>query len=131
MPLAASQAKNSEAAPIAAIDQQLFLLETLKSSLDGAIRALSSADPSPLLETSRQISSTCQDLLALSLQLSRLPGLPDAQQRRHKLLAELGQQRAVCRAMLRRWRRSISLRRQLLSLRSEPEPYADSVHGWS
>jgi len=114
----------------ASIDQQVFLLETLKTLLDGAIRCLSGGDALPLLEMSRQINSIAQELLALSLQLSCLPGSPEAQQRRRQLLAKLGEQRAFCRAMLRRWRRSLVLRQQLLGLRSEPALYTDSLSQW-
>jgi hypothetical protein len=39
----------------------------------------------------------------------------------------MSQQRAFCRAMLRRWRRSIALRQQLLALRSEPVPHTESL----
>ena len=61
-------------------------------------------------------------LMATSLHLGRLPLTPEAQQQRQKLLAELRQQRSFCRAMLRRWRRSILLRQQLLDLATEPRP---------
>jgi len=111
----------------ASIDQQLLLLETLQTLLDGAIRCLTGGDAPPLLEMSRQIQSTAQELLALSLQLSRFPESPEAQQRRRKLVMKLGEQRAFCRAMLRRWRRSLALRQQLLGLRGAPALYTDSL----
>jgi hypothetical protein len=107
-------------------DQELFLLETLKSLLDGAIDSLSGGDAESLLEMSRQITSTAQQLLALCLQGGHLSLTAEAQQRRRKLLAELTQQRAFCRAMLRRWRRSLALRQQLLALHSEPVAYTAS-----
>jgi hypothetical protein len=52
---------------------------------------------------------------------------PEAQQQRQRLLAELRQQRAFCSAMLRRWRRSIRLRQQLLDLANEPVIYTESI----
>lgn len=107
-------------------DQELFLLETLKSLLDGAIHSLSGGDAESLLEMSRQITSTAQQLLALCLQGGHLSLAAEAQQRRRKLLAELTQQRAFCRAMLRRWRRSVALRQQLLAMQSEPVAYTAS-----
>jgi hypothetical protein len=114
------------------MDQELVLLETLKSLLEEAMRSLSGGEALPLLEVSRQIGVTAQELMAFSLQLGCLPWTPEAQQQRRKLLAELGQQRAFCRAMLRRWRRSIVLRQQLLGLQSEPAPYTESLPaGWS
>jgi len=112
---------------VSAVDQQILLMETLKSLLDGAIRSLSGGEAQPLLEISRQISSTAQDLTGFSLQLGRLPLTGEAQQRRRRLLTELGEQRAFCRAMLRRWRRSIALRQQLIALRDEPAPYTSRL----
>jgi hypothetical protein len=110
-----------------AVERELFLLETLKSLLDTAMRSLSGGEALPLLEVSRQINQTSQELTAFCLQLGRLPWTPEAQQHRRKLLAEMSQQRAFCRAMLRRWRRSIAVRQQLLALRSEPVPYTESL----
>jgi len=128
LPVIATTSGNSENAPAAPIDHQLFLLETLKLLLDGAVRCLSGGDALPLLEMSRQISSTAQELVALCLQLAHFPVAAEAHQRRRKLLVEVGQQRAFCRAMLRRWRRSIALRQQLLALGGEPVPYTDSLY---
>lgn len=106
--------------------QELFLLETLKSLLDGAIRCLSGGEPAPLLEMGRQIGSTAQQLLALVSQLSPHPANPWAQQKRRKLLSQLGQQLSFCRALLRRWRRSITLRQQLLDVENETVPYTEA-----
>jgi hypothetical protein len=109
----------------------VVLLETLKSLLETAIRSLSGGEAGALIEVSRQIRSTADEVMALSLQLGHLPWTPEAQQERRKLLEELGQQRAFCRAMLRRWRRSLVLRRQLLGLQAEPVPYTESMDaGW-
>lgn len=117
--------------PSPKIDQELVLLETLKSLLDSASRSLSGGEALPLLEVSRQISTTAEELMALSFQLGHLPWTPEAQQRRRRVLAELGQQRAFCRAMLRRWHRSMMLRQQLLGLQSDPVPYTESLtSGW-
>ncbi len=118
-----SQSQSSVAA-----DREFILLETLKSLLDVAMRSLGGGEALPLLEVSRQINLTAQELTAFSLQIGRMPLTPEAQQRRRKLLAELSQQRAFCRAMLRRWRRSIAMRQQLLALRSEPVPYTECLN---
>ncbi len=118
-------------ASTSAVDQELVLLETLKALLETAIRSLSGGEAGALMEVSRQIRSTADEVMALSLHLGRLPGTPEAQQQRRKLLEELGRQRAFCRAMLRRWRRSLVLRRQLLCLQAEPVPYTESIDaGW-
>ncbi len=110
------------------MDRQLVLLETLKSLLDEAMRSLSGGEALPLLEVSRQIKPDGAGTdHALSCTWAVFPGRAEAQQRRRKLLAELSQQRAFCRAMLRRWRRSIVLRQQLLGLQDEPVPYTESL----
>ena len=113
----------ASAAPPLEIDQEIMLLETLKQLLTTAMRDLSGGEAGSLLETSRQISSTANDLMVLATRCGHLPLNLEEQQQRRKLLAELGQQRAFCRAMLRRWRRSLLLRRQLLALQGEPETY--------
>jgi len=123
---------NPAPAPLSPMEQELVLLETMKALLEVAMRALSGGEALPLLEVSRQIGLTAQELTAFSLQMGRLPWTPEAQQQRRKLLLELSQQRAFCRAMLRRWRRSIALRQQLLGLQTEPVPYTESLPaGWS
>ncbi len=99
--------------------------------LESAIRLLSGGEAGPLIEVSGQIRSTAEEVMALSLQLGHLPSNPETQQQRQKLLTELGQQRAFCRAMLRRWRRSIVLRQQLLGRQTESLPYTESLEtGW-
>jgi hypothetical protein len=109
------------------IDQELVLLETLKELLTAAMRSLSGGEAGNLMETSRQIRSTASDLMSLASDLAHLPSTAEEEQQRRKLLAELSQQRAFCRAMLRRWRRSLLLRRQLLALHGEPEGYSESM----
>ena len=121
-----AESKASQLAGMDLADQELFLLETLKALLDGAIRCLSGGEPAPLLEMSRQIGSAAQEWLALASQLARNPANPEVQQRRRKLLSELGQQRSFCRAMLRRWRRSITLRQQLLGMANDAMPYPEA-----
>jgi len=106
--------------------QELVLLETLKALLAGAIWSLSNGDAAKLIEVSRQINGAADDVMAAALNPSRVLLTPEAQQHRQKLLAELRQQRSFCRAMLRRWWRSILLRRQLLELATEPATYTDS-----
>jgi len=107
--------------------QELVLLETLRALLTAAIRSLSRGEPADVVDVSRDISAIAGNVMAASVNLSRLPLTPEAQQQRQKLLAELRQQRSFCRAMLRRWRRSILLRQQLLDLATEPTTYTDSL----
>jgi len=114
--------------PLSAAEQELALLQAVKSLLEGIVRSLRSGEAGPLVEASREINSTAQDLLALWLQLGCIPWTPEAQQERRRLLREIGRQRTFCRAMLRRWRRSIALRRQLLEI-AEPELYTEALAG--
>jgi hypothetical protein len=109
------------------IDQELVLLETLKELLTNAMSFLSGGEAGRLVETSRQISLTATDLMARAGQVAHLPSTPEERQQRRKLLAELGQQRSFCRAMLRRWRRTLLLRKRLVALQSEPESYAEAM----
>lgn len=80
--------KPSQPPPLSQMDRQLVLLETLKSLLDEAMRSLSGGEALPLLEVSRQINLTAQELTTLCLHLGCLPWTAEAQQRRRKLLAE-------------------------------------------
>lgn len=106
---------------------ELVSLQTLRTLLSAAIGALSRGDPAHLAEVSHAINGIATDALVTSLHRSCLPLTPEAQERRQKLLAELSQQRSFCRAMLRRWRRSILLRQQLLDLATAPTIYSDSL----
>ena len=133
MPPVAAAANPAPVAPcLSPMDQELVLLETMKTLLDSATRSLAHGEALPLLETSRQIAQTAQEITAFCLQMGPQPWSEEAQRHRRKLLADLGQQRAFCRAMLRRWRRSLALRQQLLRLQTEPVPYTDSLNAtWS
>ena len=107
--------------------QEVVLLETLKELLTATIRSLSRGDSAELAELGRSISATADEVTATELNLCRMPLTPLAQQQRQKLLAELRQQRSFCRAMLRRWRRSIVLRQQLLDLATGTATYSEAL----
>jgi len=126
-PASAELTTISVSAPHSIGTQEIILLETLKSLLDVAMRSLSAGQALPLLDVSRQISVTAKNLTEVSLEMGRFGSTSEAQAKRRKLLDELGQQRAFCRAMLRRWRRSIALRQQLLGMACEPVPYTDAL----
>lgn len=117
----------SPSRPVPLEIQQLVVLETLKALLSAAIRSLSRGEPADLSEVSRDIQATADGVMAASLNQDRLVLTPEEQQQRRKLLAELRQQRSFCRAMLRRWRRSILLRQQLLDLATGPMTYTESL----
>ena len=110
-------------------EQEILLLETLKSLLESAMFSLSGGEAAALHQVSRQIISTANQVTALSVPMGRFPLTPEALRQRRKVLAELGQQRAFCRTLLRRWRRSLALRRHFLGLRveTEPLPYTESL----
>lgn len=107
--------------------QEIVLLETLKELLTAAIRSLSSGGTAELAEVSRTIKATADEVLVAELNLGRLPLTSTEQQQRQKLLAELCQQRSFCRKMLRRWRRSISLRQQLADLATGTATYDQAL----
>ncbi len=107
--------------------KELALLETLKALLNTAVRSLSRGEPPRLVEISRSVQATAEQLIAASTHMGRLPLTPDAQQQRKRQLVELHQQRCFCHAMLRRWRRSILLRQQLLDLATEPATYTEPL----
>lgn len=119
----------SASVPVPPEVRALALLETLRALLAIAIRAFSRGEPVNLADVSRDINATAADILTLSLNLGRVQLPPEVQRRRQKLLAEMRQQHAFCCAMLRRWRRSILLRRQLFDLASGPAIYTEA--GWS
>lgn len=72
-----------------------------------------------------QIAATAQELSALALPLASLPGSPDAHRKRRKLLLDIRQQCAFSRAILRRWRRSMMARQQLLEMRMPATTYSE------
>lgn len=117
----------SPSGPVATELHELALLDTLNGLLAVAIQLLSRGEPENVVELSRQINATADEIMATSLNLSRLPVIPEAQLQRQRLLAELRQQSAFCRAMLRRWRRSIRLRQQLLGLATGLVIYTESA----
>ena len=117
----------SPSSPVPPEVPELVVLETLKALFTLAIRSLSRGEPADLAEVSRHINATADEVMSTSLNLGRLPLTPEAQQQRQKLLTELRQQLSFCRAMLRRWRRSILLRQQLLDLAIEPVTYTEPL----
>jgi len=117
----------SPSCPVPPEVQELVSLETLKELLTVATCLLNAGEAADLAEVSRHINATADEVMSTSLNLGRLPLTPEAQQQRQELLAELRQQRSFCRAMLRRWRRSILLRQQLLDLAAEPVTYTECL----
>lgn len=112
--------------------EEVVLLETLKELLATTIRSLSNGETGDLVEVSRSIKTTAEEVAASKFNLCRLPQTPVAQKQRQRLLDELRQQSSFCRAMLRRWRRSILLRQQLLDLTSGGSSYCEALDlSWS
>jgi hypothetical protein len=109
------------------IEREMVLWAAMKALLDTALRSLGAGEAQPLLEASRQMGATADEMAALTVQLGRLPRSAEAQDERRRMLTEIGQQRSLGRALLRRWRRSLVLRQQLLGMQAEPELYTDSL----
>jgi len=122
-----STSVGAAAVPVPNAAQEVVLLETLKTLLTEAIRAFTRWDPANLAEVSGAINATASDVMAASLNLACASLTPEAQLQRRTLLAELRQQHVFFQAMLRRWRRSILLRQQLLDLAQEPATYTESL----
>ena len=104
-------------------------LDHLREVLQAALESLNRGDPEVLITSSWQIALQLQQSAAPSFEWARMPISSEAQRRRRELLGELREQSAFCRAMLRRWRRSILLRKQLLALEGEPAFYTEAVGG--
>ncbi|HLY64784.1 MAG TPA: hypothetical protein VKU60_04540 [Chloroflexota bacterium] len=107
--------------------QELAALRLLANLLDNAVMALSNADVSGVLETSRNINFHVGELLAMYLQLGYCPATEQTQQQRRRVLVSLGRQLLFCRALLRRWRRSLTLRRQLQEFPDGQGPYTETL----
>ncbi len=107
--------------------QEVVLLETLKELLTAAIRSLSEGGTTELSQVSDRIKATAEQARAAELNLGHLPLTPAARQQRQKLVADLCRQRSFCRAMLRRWRRSMVLRQQLLDLATGTVTYDEAL----
>lgn len=113
---------DSVASPAA---REFALLEALNGLLNLTIDSLSQGAAGDLLQVSRRIEGNAAELSAALMQLSGAKLTLQAQQERRRLVAGLREQRCLCRALLRRWRRSITLRQQLLGVAGD-SPYTES-----
>lgn len=114
---------DSVASPAA---REFALLEALNGLLNLTIDSLSQGAAGDLLQVSRRIEGNAAELSAALMQLSGAKLTLQAQQERRRLVAGLREQRCLCRALLRRWRRSITLRQQLLGVGGD-SPYTESL----
>lgn len=115
----------STTATSSAAEQEWILLESLDALLADAVQALGSGEAQSVEQLGQQIQLTAQDLAALSLQIARAPQNGEAQLKRRQLLLNVRRQNDFCRAILRRWRRSLMLRQQLLEMAAPPAYYAE------
>jgi hypothetical protein len=106
-----------------AAEQEFQLLQNLDALLVTVTQSLGCGEPQTVPEISGLISLTARELTALSRQVACCPENAEAQVKRRQLLLDIRKQAAFCRAILRRWRRSIMVRQQLLEMRSEPLAY--------
>jgi len=100
-------------------------LQPLRELLAAAMKSLAAGEAGDLILASRRVTLYLQNSAPASFELCRMPISPEAQRRQRELLGELREQSAFCRAMLRRWRRSMLLRRQVFELGGEPLPYTE------
>ena len=92
----------------------LASIEALQELLEEVSQALSEGNPERLLEVSRQLQATANQLVPWFSGPASNPELLESRDNlRKKLLLNLKQQ-AHCRALLRRWRRRLVLQRHLL-----------------
>lgn len=108
-------------------ENEAMLLELLRELIGNAISSLKQGEAEGLLELSWQIRSTADNLTILLPELLKLPQTAEAQENRRQLMNQLTQQRSLCRALLRRRRRFLLLRRQLQDLCGEQALYTESL----
>ena len=108
-------------------EQVLRQMECVAALLTSATNSLCEHDLPSLPDPFRELASAAGQLQSLLLSLAPAQWCPDVDLRRRKLLADLVQQRALYVACLRRWRRSLQLRRHLLEMHSDAACYGDTM----
>ena len=74
----------SASVPVSPEVQELVLLETLKALLTAVIRSLSHGDAVNLVEVSKRLQVTAEDVLTASRTLARVELPPEVQRQRRK-----------------------------------------------
>jgi len=118
---------------LAAAGSLAMQLEALRSLLASATNAIGSGDV-------LQVQAASEELTQLAVNLRPAWGelFPDrnsivtleSEQRRQRLVLPLLEARAHYLAALRRWRRSLRLRRSLLEMRMEAPDHVDELSRW-
>lgn len=106
-------------------DQQLSALRALCALLEQTADALKAGDARVLSEIGPSLASTADGLRSLWLEVG-IGGLRhDMEAERRRLLTSIAERRRFSKSMLRRWRRFILLRRQILGLESNRVSYGE------
>jgi hypothetical protein len=106
---------------------ELVRLEELNGLMDAVCRLLSGDRAEELPEVSCQVERSALEVAALLLRARDIPVSPEIEVERRKQFSALRERRSFCRAMLRRWRRAIKLRQQLLRWSGDPMAYDELV----
>ncbi|HTV65678.1 MAG TPA: hypothetical protein VMD98_08740 [Bryocella sp.] len=106
-------------------DGQLSALRALYTQLNEAAEWLEEGNAPMLTTMGQSISVAADGLRSLWLQVGVAGLSPEAEAERRRILALIAERRRFCRSMLRRWRRLVLLRRQLLGLESNRVGYGD------
>jgi hypothetical protein len=114
------------AAPPAA-DQQLSALQAVCALLNRAAEALKEGDARVLSDVGPGLAATADGVGSLWLQAGIAGMAPGAEAERRRLLISIAEQRRFCKSMLRRWRRFIVLRQQVLGLQPNPFSYGETL----
>lgn len=110
-------------------EQERLLLEQMLLSLTAAAQALGSERPEEVVMASARLRAAAHELGNLYGALAALPFRTNPEARRRQLL-EMVHQRALTAALLRRWRRSLILRRNRLDLAQCEAGGASFSDGW-
>jgi hypothetical protein len=120
--------------PYADMQSLALQLDTLRQLLLNAVQAIFTSD-------APQVQTACEELTALAANLRPAWGelfpnqnnmtAMEAEQKRQLLLRPLFDARALYLASMRRWRRSLRLRRSLLEMQMEAPAYGgDELSRW-
>jgi hypothetical protein len=104
-------------------DRELAGLARLDAVLKLIEQSLSAGKVEGLPEICREAASIANDMSSLYAQSPLLASLAEDGERRKTLLSEIRRKHGFCVAVLRRWRRMLALRREVLNLAGEQVTY--------
>ena len=109
-------------------DDQMVLkqMAAVRELMTAAATSIFERNPGSLLNLSRELLQRATAVQFALAALSQGTWLAAAQEDRRQLLLQLGRARALLAAGLRRWRRDVMLRRNLLRLQDESSLFNDA-----